>query len=115
MTLRITRVLRGLALVSCVANPALSHQLSVFAATDCEDVLVEAKFSSGRAPVEGDVRILDGDNTLLQSLQLGQDGTLKVPLEGLDATKGLLIEVDAGGHDDYWILTPEDIAGKCQS
>lgn len=97
------------------APASVAHQLNVFASTDCKVVLIEAKFSSGRVPVKGDVRILDGENTLLQSLDLGTDGTLRVPLAELDASTGLLIEVDTGGHDDYWILTPEDIARKCQS
>ena len=63
----------------------------------------------------GEVRVLDGENTLLMMRELGDDGTLSVPLADLDATKGLMIEVDTGDHDDYWIMTPEDIARKCQS
>ena len=97
------------------ASAVLAHQLNVFASTDCEVVLIEARFSTGRVPVMGEVRILDGENTLLLNLELGVDGTLSVPLTELDATTGLLIEVDTGDHDDYWILTPEDIARKCQS
>ncbi len=97
------------------ASAALAHQLNVFASTDCDVVLIEAKFSTGRVPVMGEVRILDGENTLLLNLELGVDGTLRVPLAELDAKSGLLIEVDTGDHDDYWILTPEDIARKCQS
>jgi nickel transport protein len=103
------------ALILGAASAALAHQLNVFASTDCEVVLIEAKFSSGRVPVMGEVRILDGDNTLLLTRELGEDGTLRVPLAELDATSGLLIEVDTGDHNDYWILTPEDIARKCQS
>ena len=103
------------ALILGAASAALAHQLNVFASTDCEVVLIEAKFSSGRVPVMGEVRVLDGENTLLRTLELGEDGTLSVPLAELDATTGLLIEVDTGDHDDYWILTPEDIARKCQS
>jgi nickel transport protein len=103
------------ALILSAATGALAHQLNVFASTDCEVVLIEAKFSTGRIPVMGDVRVLDGENTLLLTGNLGEDGTLSVPLADLDAASGLLIEVDTGDHDDYWILTPEDIARKCQS
>ena len=103
------------ALTVGAAPAALAHQLNVFASTDCEIVLIEAKFSSGRIPVLGEVRVLDGKNTLLLTGELGKDGTLRVPLAGLDASTGLLIEVETGDHDDYWILTPEDIAKKCQS
>ena len=28
---------------------------------------------------------------------------------------GLVIEVDTGSHDNYWIVTPDDIARNCQS
>ncbi|MDJ0858827.1 MAG: hypothetical protein QNI90_02805 [Dinoroseobacter sp.] len=115
MTRRGFPVVAAAALILGAAPTAFAHQLNVFASTDCEVVLVEAKFSSGRVPVKGEVRILDGANTLLRTLELGEDGTLSVPFGELDAATGLLIEVDTGGHDDYWILTPEDIAKKCQS
>lgn len=103
------------ALVISAATAAHAHQLNVFASTDCTVVNVEAKFSSGRVPVLGEVRVLDGNNTLLLTGELSEDGTLALPLEDIDATTGLLIEVDTGGHENYWILTPEDIAKKCQS
>lgn len=92
-----------------------AHQLNVFASVDCEAVLVEAKFSNGKAPVEGEVRVLDGENTLLSTLKLTPDGTRLVPLDSVDHSGGLVIEVDTGSHDDYWIVTPEDIARNCGS
>jgi nickel transport protein len=103
------------ALILSAAQAADAHQLNVFASTDCATVLIEAKFSTGRVPVKGDVRVLDGNNTLLRTDKIGEDGTLSLPLADLDASTGLLIEVDTGDHDDYWILTPEDITRKCQS
>jgi nickel transport protein len=102
----------GLALA---AAPAQAHQLNVFAATDCETVTVEARFSSGRVPVMGEVRVSDGANAELMRGALGEDGMLRFALADLDASTGLMIEVSSGGHDDYWILTPEDIARACQS
>ena len=115
MNLRAAAFVATAALAMGAAQAALAHRLNVFASTDCEVVLIEARFSTGRVPMTGEVRVLDGENTLLLSLELGEDGTVSVPLAELDATTGLLIEVDTGDHDDYWILTPEDIAGKCQS
>jgi nickel transport protein len=103
------------ALMLGAASAALGHQLNVFASTDCEVILIEAKFSTGRVPVLGEVRVLDGQNKLQLTRELGEDGTLSVPLAELDATTGLLIEVETGDHGDYWILTPEDMAQKCQS
>ena len=111
-------MIRATALSAClVAAPigAAAHQLVVFASVDCEAVTVEAKFSNGRIAQQGDVRILDGENILLKTLTLGSDGTANVPLSDLDHSSGLLIEVDTGSHDNYWILTPEDIARKCGS
>ena len=106
----------ALALLLVVAPLAVfAHQLVVFATVDCDAVLVEAKFSSGRIAQKGDVRVLNGDNTVLATLALENDGTARVPLDSVDYSGGLVIEVDTGGHDNYWILTPEDIAQKCGS
>lgn len=106
----------ALALLLVVAPLAVfAHQLVVFATVDCDAVLVEAKFSSGRIAQKGDVRVLNGDNAVLATLALENDGTARVPLDSVDYSGGLVIEVDTGGHDNYWILTPEDIAQKCGS
>lgn len=94
---------------------AAAHGLIVFASVDCTAVTVEAKFSNGRVAQQGDVRVLDGQNNLLTTLPLETDGTVQVPLDSVNHSEGLLIEVDTGGHDNYWILTPEDIARKCGS
>ncbi|WP_298838354.1 hypothetical protein [uncultured Roseobacter sp.] len=106
-------VLSGLAVVAPLG--AAAHQLVVFASVDCVAVSVEAKFSNGKVTQQGDVRILDGENNLLTTLQLQSDGTAQVPLDSVDHSGGLLIEVDTGSHDNYWIVTPEDIARKCGS
>ena len=103
------------AVMTTVPLGAAAHQLVVFASVDCENVTVEAKFSSGRVAQQGEVRILDGENTLLTTLQLESDGTAVVPLHSVDHSGGLVIEVDTGGHDNYWLLTPDDIAHKCGS
>jgi len=36
-------------------------------------------------------------------------------LDSVDHSTGLVIEVDTGSHDNYWIVTPDDIARNCQS
>lgn len=92
-----------------------AHQLVVFASVDCAAVTVEAKFSNGKITQQGDVRVLDGENKLMRTLQLNTDGTARVPLDSVDHSGGLVIEVDTGSHDNYWIVTPEDIARKCGS
>jgi nickel transport protein len=100
----------------CVAPlSAAAHQIVVFASVDCEIVRVEAKFSNGNAAQQGEVRVKNGDNVLLTTLQLDTDGTAEVPLDSLDHSSGLVIEVDTGSHDNYWMVTPEDIARACGS
>lgn len=99
------------ALLAALAAPAAAHQLSVFASVDGEAVLVEARFSGGSRPVTGTVRVLDADGALLATLALGEDGTARFPLDPTAHAGGLTIEVETGeGHDDYWVLTPQDIA-----
>lgn len=111
--MRACAALGALALI--VPAMAGAHQLNVFASVDCEAVTVEAKFSNGNAAVKGEVRVLDGDSTLLSTLALDADGTRRVPLDEVDHSGGLVIEVDTGSHEDYWIVTPEDIARNCGS
>lgn len=109
------RQIAALAFVAAVPSGAAAHQLVVFASVDCEAVSVEAKFSSGRVTQQGDVRVLDGENNLLTTLKLATDGTARIPLDSVDYSTGLVIEVDTGSHDNYWIVTPEDIARNCGS
>lgn len=107
----IRRTLLTLALVAASATTALAHQLNVFAFVEDGMVNVECKFSNGNVPVSGEVRVLDAQDVLLTTLPLGEDGTAAFPLDPETASDGLKIEVETGeGHDDYWILTPTDIA-----
>ena len=111
-------MIRSVALAClCAAVPfgAVAHGLSVFASADCEAVLVEAKFSNGKVVQQAEVRVLDGNNVLLLTQPITETGTLSVPLTDIDASGGLVIEVDTGTHDNYWIVTPEDIAKNCKS
>lgn len=101
----------------CAIAPigAAAHQLIVFSSVDCETVLVEAKFSSGNVVQKADVRVLDGQNNLLMTLPITENGTARFPLDNVDHSSGLTIEVDTGNHDNYWIVTPDDIARSCRS
>ena len=109
-------MMRRIALAGAVCSApfgAAAHQLVVFASVDCKAVHVEAKFSSGRIAKQGEVRILDGQNELLKTTELSEDGMVSLPLDGLDHSEGLVIEVDTNGHENYWIVTPQDIALAC--
>jgi len=101
----------------CALAPigAAAHQMTVFASTDCETVMVEAKFSNGNPVMIAEVRVLDGNNGLLLTMPINNDGTLTIPLDSVDHSGGLSIEVDTGSHSNYWIVTPDDIARSCQS
>jgi len=107
---RLRLVLPAALMCAFMSVAALAHQLNVFAYVEDGEVVVEAKFSNGKRPVSGEVRVLDNEEKVLTVLQLRGDGTQRFPLSSVDHAKGLLIEVETGeGHDDYWILTPEDI------
>ena len=105
-------MIRALTLALCVAAlPAAAHDLRVFASVAGETVTVESTFSSGRVPTSGEIRVLDADNVLLMTLEIGAEGRTQFPLPEGAAKTGLMIEVDVSeGHSDYWILTPDDIA-----
>ena len=103
-------VLAALALVAS-ATIATAHQLTVLAFVEDGQVVVESRFSNGNRPQVGEVRVLDGENQPLMTLPLQDDGTVRFDLDPAHAEAGLLIEVTTGGgHSNYWILTPVDIA-----
>lgn len=97
------------------ALPAQAHRFNVFAAADCEAVHVEAGFAGGGPARAGEVQLRDGADVVVATATLGDDGTARVPLGGIDTSGGLTVAVDTGDHSDYWVLTPEDIARGCPS
>ncbi len=94
---------------------ATAHGLVVFASVDCNVITVEAKFSNGNVAQKGELRVLDAEREKLATMALEQDGTALISLDSIDHSEGLYIEVDTGGHDNYWIVTPDDIARGCGS
>ena len=90
---------------------ALAHQLNVFAFVENGMVIVESRFSNGNPPKRGEVSVLSGDGMELMVLSLTVDGMVQFALDPIYLDTGLMIEVRTDeGHDDYWILTPEDIS-----
>lgn len=99
-----------------VTGPAAAHPFNVFARSDCVTLTVQASINDGDAPSEGAVTLLNGDNVVVAKTELvGDTGMAEVTLEGLDLTGGVRAEVVSGGHSDYWVLTPEDLARSCSS
>lgn len=98
------------------ATVAQAHQLNVFAFVEDGTVVVETKFSTGKIPISGEVRVLNAASEVVLTLSLAEDGTVRFPLDAQAATDGMTIEVTTGeGHEDYWILTPQDIANGSES
>ncbi len=99
-----------------VTGPAAAHPFNVFARSDCVTVTVMVSINDGDPVTEGAVTLLNGDDVVVATTELvGDTGRVEVPLEGLDATGGIRAEVVSGGHSDYWVLTPEDLARNCSS
>lgn len=107
-----TPLLPALFLVlSFASSSAMAHALRVFASVEGNTVNVEARFSNGRLPVEGEVRVYDASEDIIATYEIDPDGVTSFPLDDNARDTGLTIEVVvANGHSDYWILTPEDIA-----
>ena len=105
------KALFGALTVVVSATTALAHGLTVFAYVEDGQVLVESRFSNGNPPQVGEVRVLDSENQPILLMDLRPDGTATFPLDPAHSETGLLVEVSTGdGHDNYWILTPDDIA-----
>ena len=106
----IRRAIIALAMIA-TAFPAAAHQLRVFASVSGDVVNVEAKFSTGRIPKSGEIRVFDAGEALIVTIPLEADGVTSFPLDPDASADGLMIEVEAGdGHSNYWLLTPDDIA-----
>lgn len=93
------------------AAPAFAHRIIVFASAQSGEIVVEAKFANGRPVAEGEVVVKGADDAPLFTAPIEADGTLRFPIDPDAHAAGLTIEVQAGDHhEDYWILTPDDIA-----
>lgn len=88
--------------------PATAHGLVVFATVEDDEVLVDAKFANGQAVLDGEVRVLDAAGQEVRRFAITPDAPIRFPLG--EAVDGLQIEVTSGDHENYWILTPADIA-----
>lgn len=108
---RPVRLFLAILAVAASTAAAVAHRLNVFAYVEAGEVIVESRFSNGNTPQIGEMRVLDAQNTLVLTLPLAEDGTARFPLDPAHSEAGLLIEVSTSeGHDNYWILTPDDIA-----
>ncbi|MEZ5582780.1 MAG: hypothetical protein R3F37_08440 [Candidatus Competibacteraceae bacterium] len=75
----------GVGIIAWMAT-GFAHELMVFAWVDGDSVVVEGKFSNGRKPKQGTVRVYDGSDALLLTLPIKDDGTARFPME--DYTSG---------------------------
>jgi len=102
---------RKLALIAAllVAAPALAHRLVIYAFVEDDIIVLEAFFSNDAPAAKGTITLKDGQGTVLAEMPLSDSGETRFAIPP-GAAEGLAIEVltDAG-HEDYWILTPEDL------
>lgn len=104
------RIIAGLVMV-LAANSVAAHDLRVFASVSGDTVVVEAKFSTGRVPKSGTIKLFDAKDALVGTLEVSPDGITRFPLPENVRDTGLRIDVEVGGgHSEYWLLTPDDIA-----
>ena len=104
------RLVAALALSAAVASPAFAHNLRIFAEVEGGEVIVTARFSSGGAPTQGEVRVFDADARQVLPLPLADGAARFAPPDGA-RERGLRIEVHTShGHSDWWALTPADLA-----
>ncbi len=91
---------------------AHAHGIRVFAYTSGPDIVVEGKFSSGRAPVNSKIKVFSTKSgKLLLEGDTGKDGTFTFPRPETGPDEGLKIVLMAGeGHQAQWTMTPEDLS-----
>lgn len=103
---RISWLLGSLMLL--LAVNAYGHSLSVFAWVEGDTLMVETRFSSGKIPVSGTITLYDGYDQKLSEHPITGEEFERLPLPNWES--GLKVVSSTGdGHDNYWILTPEDI------
>ena len=109
------RAALALLMTLALSAPALAHRVNVFASVEEDTVTVEAKFSTGRIPTTGEVRVEDADGALVATFPLGEGGVTQFSLAGLPYEDGLSITVlTDDDHEGYWLLTPADIAAGAE-
>ncbi|QFT61968.1 hypothetical protein [Roseivivax sp. THAF30] len=104
-----------LAIALCSAQSVAAHHFNVYAWTDCQVIEVRATSESGKLAATGDIRLRDDGGNIVGSYDLAPGEATEVPLDGVDLSGGLRVEVQSGPHEDYWQLTQEDIARACAS
>lgn len=95
-----------------LASPLLAHGLSVTATVDGDALVVDARFSNGRAPSGGSVTVVNDVEEELYGAPLNADGSARLPLDAFDTSTGIRIDVETDdGHEGYRIMMPADLGG----
>ena len=103
------RLLLAALAVLAFALPAQAHKLILFAFVEGDEIVVETKFSSGKLPASGEIEVLDADGASLVTLPLEADGETRFAIPE-NHRGGVQINVATGeGHEDYWVLTAQDL------
>ncbi len=91
---------------------AEAHGIRVFAYTSGPDIVVEGRFSSGRAPINSKVKVFNTKSgKLLLEGTTNKEGVFTFPRPKTAPDEGLKIVLNAGeGHQAQWTMTPEDLS-----
>ncbi len=99
------------ALVLFQQQEGQAHGIRVFAYTSGPDIVVEGRFSSGRATMNSKVRVFSTKSgQLLLEGTTDKEGVFTFPRPETAPDEGLKIVLVAGeGHQARWTMTPEDL------
>jgi nickel transport protein len=90
-----------------ICNPALAHNVTVFAWVEGDTVRLESKFSGGRRPVAATVEVYDPQGNLLLKGVTDDNGEFSFKVPKKTAMKVVLL---AGmGHKGEWTIPLSDL------
>lgn len=95
------------------AQPVEAHALGLFVTLNCTSIDVEARYSNGKPARSGTIALYDDEDDLMTETAVRPGEATRVPIENADAANGFRVVVDTGSHEDYWIVTPDDVISSC--
>ena len=94
-------------------HAAQAHALGVFVTLDCTSIAVDARYSNGKRARAGTISLFDDRDILVVERPVSPDTATRIPFETANMLRGFRVVVDTSSHDDYWIVTPDDLSESC--
>ena len=94
-------------------HAAQAHALGVFVTLDCTSIDVDARYSDGKQARVGKISLFDDRDILVVERPVSPNTATRIPFEAANMLRGFRVVVDTGSHDDYWIVTPDDLSESC--